>query len=138
MSNSSPQNVDPAVQRVRAENPGIITLQAVLREIRLKFRAAPKQTPIVLGEGLATSSTSDKATFPNRVVVPGFSGWGQPLLGAVNYFGGFSDLAATLAAEGYIIIQVRLSPISSNKERACEIFRQLTNIRGPNAAGIAT
>ena len=69
--------------------------------------------------------------------MPGFSGWGRPLLGAVNYFGGFSDLAATLQAEGYIVIQLRLSPISTNKERACEIFAQLTNI-SVDAAGLAT
>ncbi|KAK3353813.1 Alpha/Beta hydrolase protein [Lasiosphaeria hispida] len=110
MSNTASQNVDPAVVGVRAENAGILTLQAVVQDIRLKFPTASKQTPIVL--------------------VPGFSGWGRPLLGAVNYFGGFSDLALTLAAEGYPVIQVRLSPISSNKERACEIFEQLTNING--------
>ncbi len=50
MPNGAPQNFGPVVHQVRAENPGIITLQAALREIRLTFLAAPRQTQIALGE----------------------------------------------------------------------------------------
>ncbi|CAF3635389.1 unnamed protein product [Fusarium graminearum] len=38
------------------------------------------------------------------VLVPGFSGWGRPLLGTVNYFGGFEDLALGLSTMGYVVI----------------------------------
>ncbi|PNP73405.1 hypothetical protein FNYG_13303 [Fusarium nygamai] len=59
------------------------------------------------------------------VLVPGFSGWGRPFLGTVNYFGGFENLPLILSQLGYIVIVVRIGPISSNRERACEIFAQL-------------
>ncbi|PVH68536.1 alpha/beta-hydrolase [Cadophora sp. DSE1049] len=67
------------------------------------------------------------------VLVPGFSGWGRPFLGTVNYFGGFDDLPLALSQAGYIVIVVRIGPISTNRERACEIFAQLTkiNFHGP-------
>lgn len=46
----------------------------------------------------------------------------------MNYFGGFEDLALVLSQLGYIVIVARLGPISTNRERACELFAQLTNI----------
>ncbi|KAH6982393.1 hypothetical protein EDB80DRAFT_691966 [Ilyonectria destructans] len=70
--------------------------------------------------------------------VPGFSGWGRPLLGTVNYFGGFEDFPLILSRLGYIVIVVRIGPISTNRERPCEIFAQLTNPGGftrPGAPG---
>ncbi|KAK4232841.1 hypothetical protein C8A03DRAFT_48406 [Achaetomium macrosporum] len=99
---------------IREENPGIRSLQKVVLDLRDNLEPG-----------------GDLEDLKNRnpiVLVPGFSGWGRPLLGAVNYFGGFSDFASALADDGYIVIQVRLSPLSSNRERACEIFQQLTNI----------
>ncbi|KAK5994322.1 Lipase 1-like protein [Cladobotryum mycophilum] len=69
------------------------------------------------------------------IPVPGFSGWGRPFLGTVNYFGGFEDLALILSQLGYIVIVVRIGPISSNRERACEIFAQLTDPAGFVRAG---
>ncbi|CZR65414.1 uncharacterized protein PAC_15314 [Phialocephala subalpina] len=69
------------------------------------------------------------------VLVPGFSGWGRPLLGTVNYFGGLTDLPLVLSQLGYIVIVVRIGPISTNRERACEIFAQLTNINSPRPGG---
>jgi hypothetical protein len=58
--------------------------------------------------------------------VPGFSGWGPPLLGAVNYWGGVEDLPRMLRDEGYTVIIATIAPISSNWERACELYAQLT------------
>ncbi|KAH7385033.1 Alpha/Beta hydrolase protein [Cadophora sp. MPI-SDFR-AT-0126] len=69
------------------------------------------------------------------VLVPGFSGWGRPLLGTVNYFGGFEDLPLILSRLGYIVIVARIGPISTNRERACEIFAQLTNVGFPGPGG---
>ncbi|KAK0613354.1 Alpha/Beta hydrolase protein [Immersiella caudata] len=113
--NASRTGTDPVNAFIRADNSGIRKLQNVIRELREEFPGGLQQkTPIVL--------------------VPGFAGWGKPFLGAVNYFGGFSDLAAVLEAQGYIVISARLSPLSSNKERACELFQQLSNIE-INAAG---
>ncbi|OCT52681.1 Lipase [Cladophialophora carrionii] len=52
------------------------------------------------------------------VLVPGFSGWGPPLLGAVNYWGGVEDLPRMLQEEGYTVIVATIAPLSSNWERA--------------------
>jgi hypothetical protein len=59
------------------------------------------------------------------VTVPGFSGWGPPLLGAVNYWGGVEDLPRMLQEEGYTVIIATIAPLSSNWERACELYTQL-------------
>ncbi|KAL6232422.1 hypothetical protein BDW75DRAFT_247203 [Aspergillus navahoensis] len=59
-------------------------------------------------------------------LVPGFSGWGVPLFGAINYWGGIKNVPAALMEEGYTVIVAQPGPFSSNGERACELFSQLT------------
>lgn len=61
-------------------------------------------------------------------LVSGFTGWGRPLFGTINYWGGFESLPEILAQAGYKVIVVRIGPVSSNRERACEIWTQLRNI----------
>lgn len=61
--------------------------------------------------------------------MPGFSGWGEALLGTINYWGGFEDLPDALQKLGYTVIVVKPGPISSNMERAYEIYAQLTSIQ---------
>ncbi|KAI3584138.1 hypothetical protein IWW34DRAFT_842975 [Fusarium oxysporum f. sp. albedinis] len=84
---------------------GLINLRNLTQEVE---RIAPddKSVPIVL--------------------VPGFLGWGAPLFGTVNYFGGVIDIPKILVDRGYTVIVASVSPISSNWERACELYRQLT------------
>ncbi|KAK9371701.1 Alpha/Beta hydrolase protein [Lipomyces chichibuensis] len=60
------------------------------------------------------------------VMVPGFSGWGTPLFGAINYWGGIENIPYLLMERGYTVIVTPVGPISSNWERACELYRQLT------------
>src|SRR5271155_828537 len=62
-------------------------------------------------------------------VVPGFASWGEALFGTFNYWGGFEDLPAVLAKAGYAVIVVKIGPLSSNWERACEVHAQLTTPR---------
>ncbi|KAH7308898.1 hypothetical protein B0I35DRAFT_440943 [Stachybotrys elegans] len=108
--------MDPTTHPIDAGNEGIRRLQAEVSQIRARFSGPLQQNcPIVL--------------------VPGFSGWGRPLLGTVNYFGGFEDLPLILSQLGYIVIVVRIGPISTNRERACEIFAQLTNPGGFDLPG---
>ncbi|KAI5800158.1 Alpha/Beta hydrolase protein, partial [Peziza echinospora] len=61
------------------------------------------------------------------VLVPGFLGWCTPFLGHYNYFGGFVNIAAILASQGWAVICPQIGPVSSNFERACEIYAQLTH-----------
>ncbi|KEY74765.1 hypothetical protein S7711_06666 [Stachybotrys chartarum IBT 7711] len=60
------------------------------------------------------------------VFVPGFSGWGAPLFGAINYFGGVIDIPRLLVDQGYTVIIAPVAPLSTNWERACELYSQLT------------
>ncbi|KAH7110023.1 hypothetical protein B0J13DRAFT_489877 [Dactylonectria estremocensis] len=63
------------------------------------------------------------------VLVPGFSSFGEPLFGSINYWGGFEDLASALQIyTGVPVILPRIGPFSSNWERACELYCQLDNI----------
>lgn len=55
----------------------------------------------------------------------GFSGWNAALFDTFNYWGGFQNLPQLLADEGYAVIVVRIGPLSSNWERACEVYAQL-------------
>ncbi|KFA81589.1 hypothetical protein S40288_09626 [Stachybotrys chartarum IBT 40288] len=60
------------------------------------------------------------------VFVPGLSGWGAPLFGAINYFGGVIDIPRLLVDQGYTVIIAPVAPLSTNWERACELYSQLT------------
>jgi triacylglycerol esterase/lipase EstA (alpha/beta hydrolase family) len=60
------------------------------------------------------------------ILVPGFSGWGTPLFGSINYWGGIENIPKLLMDKGYSVIVTPIAPLSSNWERACELYRQLT------------
>ena len=50
MSNNATRDSDPATHPIREENLGILNLQSTVRNVRLLFPEARKQTPIVLGK----------------------------------------------------------------------------------------
>ena len=53
-------------------------------------------------------------------------GWSTPVLG-YSYFGGLVNLAEILASQGWAVICPQVGPVSSNWERACEIYAQLSH-----------
>ncbi|KAI8803715.1 Alpha/Beta hydrolase protein [Cladochytrium replicatum] len=61
------------------------------------------------------------------VFVHGLTGWGEkPILGLLNYFGGVGgNLVKVVADKGYKTFQPAIGPLSSNWERACELYAQL-------------
>ena len=59
------------------------------------------------------------------ILVSGFTGWDGALFGTFNYWGGFKNLAEVLNEKDYPVIVVRIGGISSNWERACEVYAQL-------------
>ncbi|KAJ3106120.1 hypothetical protein HDU97_006937 [Phlyctochytrium planicorne] len=65
------------------------------------------------------------------VMVHGLLGWGEkPILGFINYWGGFtSDLVGRLRDSGYTVHVPAMGPASSNWERACELYAQITGAR---------
>ncbi|KAF8426748.1 hypothetical protein EV426DRAFT_687752 [Tirmania nivea] len=55
-------------------------------------------------------------------------GWASPVLG-YSYFGGLVNLAEVLASQGWSVICPQVGPVSSNWERACELYAQLARGR---------
>ena len=59
------------------------------------------------------------------VLIHGFMGWGPDEMGDYSYWGGNKSYVDSLSSEGHKIIEVSVGPISSNWDRAIEVFYQL-------------
>ena len=59
------------------------------------------------------------------VLIHGFFGWGNEELGDYKYWGGKKDIQKMLENHGYKVINVSVGPISSNWDRAVEVYYQL-------------
>ena len=78
------------------------------------------------------SMASDHANDYAIVLVHGFAGWGRDEvntnLGNIYYWGGVvTDLESDLKAEGYRVLTASMGPLSSNWDRACELYAQIAN-----------
>jgi len=73
---------------------------------------------------LLNSFTFGENKYP-IVLVHGFLGWGPEEMGGYPYWGGELDFENYLRALGYEVITVSVGPVSSNWERAVEVFYQL-------------
>ena len=59
------------------------------------------------------------------VLIHGFMGWGPDEMGEYNYWGGKDDLVSLLEEQGHIVFELSVGPVSSNWERAIEVYYQL-------------
>ena len=59
------------------------------------------------------------------VLIHGFMGWCPDEMGDYSYWGGNKNYIDSLKSEGHKIIEVSVGPISSNWDRAIEVFYQL-------------
>jgi len=59
------------------------------------------------------------------VLVHGFAGWGPNEMLGYKYWGGLYDLEKYLENKGYDVFVVSIGPVSSNWDRAVEIYYQL-------------
>ena len=59
------------------------------------------------------------------VLVHGFLGWGPEEMIGYKYWGGFWDIEEYLEEQGFTVLTVSIGPVSSNWERAVEIYYQL-------------
>tara|TARA_Y100000022_G_scaffold90978_1_gene78467 strand:- start:1771 stop:2973 length:1203 start_codon:yes stop_codon:yes gene_type:complete len=59
------------------------------------------------------------------VLIHGFFGWGNEELGEYKYWGGKKDIQKMLEQNGYKVFNVSIGPISSNWDRAVEVYYQL-------------
>jgi len=80
-----------------------------------------KCLPILI---LIISSLFAQNNYP-IVLVHGFVGWGPEEMVGYKYWGGFWDIEEYLEEQGFTVITVSIGPVSSNWERAVEIYYQL-------------
>ncbi len=59
------------------------------------------------------------------VLVHGFMGWGPDEMGSYNYWGGKYDMKKSLEEQGHQVIVTSVGPVSSNWDRAVELYYQL-------------
>ena len=59
------------------------------------------------------------------VLIHGFLGWGADEMGGYKYWGGKNDISDLLRKEGHTVFEVSVGPVSSNWDRAVEVFTQL-------------
>ena len=59
------------------------------------------------------------------VLIHGFFGWGNEEMGDYRYWGGKKDIQKMLEENGFKVINVSVGPISSNWDRAIEVYHQL-------------
>ena len=59
------------------------------------------------------------------VLVHGFMGWGPDEMGSYNYWGGKYDIKQLLEDQGHQVIVTSVGPVSSNWDRAVELYYQL-------------
>ena len=59
------------------------------------------------------------------VLIHGFMGWGPNELGGYHYWGGRKDYVEMLELDGHAVFVVSVGPVSSNWERAIEVYYQL-------------
>ena len=56
------------------------------------------------------------------VLVHGFLGWGRDEVAGFKYWGGTTDLQEKMRDSGYEVYTATVGPISSNWDRACELY----------------
>ncbi|WP_189067211.1 esterase/lipase family protein [Deinococcus radiotolerans] len=65
----------------------------------------------------------DKST--PLILVHGLGGWGRDEALGLRYWGGLNDVQADLRAQGYAVYTASLGPVSSNWDRAAELYAQI-------------
>ena len=99
--------------------------------------ALPAQAPEALSGPLGASNLQQ--TFPGGkplsaqtlnksvplILVYGLAGWGTDEMMGMPYWGGLYNVAGDLRSQGYVVSAASVGPISSNWERAAELFAQI-------------
>ena len=73
---------------------------------------------------LITSISFAQNKYP-IVLIHGFFGWGNDEMGEYRYWGGKKDIQRILEENGFKVINVSVGPISSNWDRAIEVYHKL-------------
>ena len=76
---------------------------------------------IIVGLLFPVGQLSAENDYP-IILVHGFLGWGTDEMSGYNYWGGKNDLAAHLDSLGYTVYVATVGPVSSNWDRAVELY----------------
>lgn len=98
-------------------------LIAFLLSISIALGTSPTIYALSSEKGDKLSNTSSN-NYP-IVMVHGVMGWGNDELFGLNYWGGFSSLKDHLNTEGYKVLTPTVGSITSNWDRACELYAYL-------------
>lgn len=93
------------------------------------FAFTPLVNPLVVSAATISSESTTKATNLSSnypiVMVHGLFGWGNDELFGINYWGGKNSLKDLLTESGYTVYTPTIGSISSNWDRACELYAYL-------------
>ena len=78
----------------------------------------------ILGYFLLLNLSLGQNDYP-IVLIHGFFGWGNDEMGNYRYWGGHKDIQKLLEDGGHTVFNVSVGPISSNWDRAVEVYYQL-------------
>ncbi len=93
--------------------------------------SSKNQKPDKSPEKRIKPSFTPEAAFESRqneypiVLVHGFGGWGRDEALGYLYWGGFTDIEEDLKDHGYPTYTAAVGPVSSNWDRACELYAQI-------------
>lgn len=102
---------------------------------------------VVAAAVLAPTTTHAAGNKYPIILLHGFAGWGRDELGGVRYWGGFhGDWQEDLEKQGYDVRTAVVGPLSSNWDRACELYAYIkggtvnygknhAKVHGHNATG---
>ncbi|RAP30486.1 Triacylglycerol lipase [Brevibacillus laterosporus] len=88
--------------------------------ISLMICACMKPLPVVNAEELSENNNNRPI-----ILVNGFLGWGREEILGFKYWGGLHDIQEKLKKDGYQVFTSEIGPISSNWDRACELYAQI-------------
>lgn len=85
---------------------------------------APRIALVIFLVGLLSPVVRAENSYP-IILVHGFMGWGRDEMGGYNYWGGLYDIEEYLREQGYQVYTASVGPVSSNWDRAVELYYQI-------------
>ncbi|MFC6590738.1 esterase/lipase family protein [Deinococcus lacus] len=118
-TNYAEQKAAFAAQQPEAPAPGA-SLESGVRVERADGQLTTMSNSL---PGSISAQSIDKSV--PIVLVHGLGGWGEGEFLGMKYWGGFRDVVADLRSQGYTVYNVSVGPVSSNWDRAAEVYTQI-------------
>ncbi|KUJ59304.1 hypothetical protein AR687_23795 [Flavobacteriaceae bacterium CRH] len=93
------------------------------------FSSCDKEDPVPQPYSPGEQPTADLPDYPTKrqnsypiVLVHGMGGWGRDEMKGYHYWGGIGDIQTYLTSQGYTTYTASMGPLSSNWDRAVELY----------------